>query len=275
MSKLARTFQKIFAQNSSKIGQFGSKAAGTKVITTDLTTIQALSAFQGGWENAIDSGQKLPTLQEMNGLFYLITSQLAYIFQEGMSEYNSSTTYYTNSIVKQAGSTRLYKSLTDNNTGNLLTDNTNWSFLIDLNSIPTVPTGHIDYFAMSTAPNGYLKANGAAVSRTTYSSLFSVIGTTFGSGDGSTTFNLPDLRGYFIRDWADNGSIDSDRTFASMQNDALKETIITGYAWGAAGSVYTGTGFPTGSGTEYRQIILSGESETRPKNIALLACIKY
>jgi microcystin-dependent protein len=57
------------------------------------------------------------------------------------------------------------------------------------------PSGTIVAFAGSTAPNGYLIADGSAVSRTTYATLFAVIGTTYGTGDGSTTFNLPDLRG--------------------------------------------------------------------------------
>lgn len=57
------------------------------------------------------------------------------------------------------------------------------------------PTGSVISFAGSTAPNGYLLCQGQAVSRTTYAALFAVIGGTYGVGDGSTTFNLPDLRG--------------------------------------------------------------------------------
>lgn len=67
-----------------------------------------------------------------------------------------------------------------------------------LNSImiiqANVPTGAIMPFAGASAPSGYLLCNGAAVSRTAYAALFSVIGTSYGSGDGSTTFNVPDLR---------------------------------------------------------------------------------
>lgn len=58
-----------------------------------------------------------------------------------------------------------------------------------------VPTGVVNDFAGSTAPSGWLLCFGQAVSRTSYLDLFSVIGTTYGVGDGSTTFNLPDLRG--------------------------------------------------------------------------------
>ena len=55
------------------------------------------------------------------------------------------------------------------------------------------------WWTQTTAPDGWLICDGSQVSRTTYSDLFSVIGTTFGSGDGSTTFTLPDLRAAFVR----------------------------------------------------------------------------
>ena len=58
-----------------------------------------------------------------------------------------------------------------------------------------IPSGTISMYGGSAAPAGWLLCNGAAVSRTTYASLFSVVSTNFGTGDGSTTFNLPDLRG--------------------------------------------------------------------------------
>lgn len=60
------------------------------------------------------------------------------------------------------------------------------------------PTGSITHFAGSTVPDGWLECDGSAISRTTFSDLFNEIGTTWGVGDGSTTFNLPDLRGRFI-----------------------------------------------------------------------------
>ena len=57
------------------------------------------------------------------------------------------------------------------------------------------PVGSISLFAGTTAPSGWLICDGSAVSRTTYANLFSVIGTTYGTGDGSTTFNIPNLKG--------------------------------------------------------------------------------
>lgn len=59
----------------------------------------------------------------------------------------------------------------------------------------STPAGAVLSFAMNTAPTGWLECDGAAIARTTYATLFAAIGTTFGEGDGSTTFNIPDLRG--------------------------------------------------------------------------------
>jgi len=64
-----------------------------------------------------------------------------------------------------------------------------------------IPTGCVMAFAMETAPTGWLECDGAAVSRTTYADLFAAIGEQWGEGDNSTTFNLPDLRGAFLRGW--------------------------------------------------------------------------
>jgi phage-related tail fiber protein len=139
-----------------------------------------------------------------------------------------------------------------------------------------IPTGQVIYVATSSAPTGYLKANGAAVSRSTYATLFAAIGTTFGVGDGSTTFNVPDLRGEFIRGWDDSRGVDSSRVFGSAQADEFKShshtftnynnTEKTGSGGSIAVAFYTAGTYSTAS---------TGGTETRPRNIALLACIKF
>jgi len=75
--------------------------------------------------------------------------------------------------------------------------------------ISSPPPGAVIAFARPTltAPSGWLVADGSAVSRTTYAALFAIVSTTFGNGDGSTTFNLPDLRGYFIRGVGENTDV--------------------------------------------------------------------
>ena len=79
-----------------------------------------------------------------------------------------------------------------------------------------VPVGTILAHAANTPPSGFLECNGSNISRSTYATLFSTISTTFGVGDGSSTFALPDLRGQFIRGWANNGSTDASRVFGSI-----------------------------------------------------------
>jgi hypothetical protein len=137
--------------------------------------------------------------------------------------------------------------------------------------------GEVKYFAMTTAPSGFLKANGAAISRTTYSELFTAIGTTFGVGDGSTTFNLPDLRGEFIRGWDDSRGVDSGRGFGSFQGDAFASHTHT-FPLGWLDGPYPLS--PAGylGGISYNATwttSASGGTETRPRNIALLACIAF
>jgi microcystin-dependent protein len=80
-------------------------------------------------------------------------------------------------------------------------DGTSWNSLITVDDIPevppAVPTGTVSMFGGSSAPTGYLMCDGSAVSRTTYSDLYTLLGDTYGSGDGSTTFNVPNISGKF------------------------------------------------------------------------------
>lgn len=140
-----------------------------------------------------------------------------------------------------------------------------------------VPAGSVFYFAAASAPTGYLKCDGSAVSRTTYATLFAITGTAFGTGDGSTTFNLPDLRGEFIRGLDDGRGVDVGRTLGSAQADDFKSHTHPGNYPGtqvsATGAFEEGRGSPdwtlsTATGA-------TGGTETRPRNVALLACIKY
>ncbi len=171
-----------------------------------------------------------------------------------------------------------------------------------------VPVGTILAHAANTPPSGFLECNGSNISRSTYATLFSTISTTFGVGDGSSTFALPDLRGQFIRGWANTGSTDASRVFGSTQTDQNKNhthttdsTTLTGgirkisEGFGAGGSatgVFTktadGNNTITGSsstspvggvdfdGTHTHTISSSGGgTEARPTNLALMYIIKF
>jgi microcystin-dependent protein len=83
-----------------------------------------------------------------------------------------------------------------------------------------LPAGAVQAFAMNAVPTGWLKCNGAAVSRTTYADLFDAIGTTYGTGNGTTTFTLPDLRGSFVRGLDESRGVDTARTLGTTQTGA-------------------------------------------------------
>jgi microcystin-dependent protein len=170
------------------------------------------------------------------------------------------------------------------------------------------PAGIISAFAGGTAPTGWLACNGAAVSRTTYATLFAAIGTTWGAGDGVNTFNLPDLRGMFLRGTGTNGTGSSSGTVgpavgtynadtylnhnhtatsSSSVSDPghthqyTNSTATPGPTW-AAGSGYTVQTPNTASSTTGITVSTSttvatsttGGTETRPRNYGILYIIK-
>lgn len=151
----------------------------------------------------------------------------------------------------------------------------------DISGGASVPTGAVFWFATASAPTGYLECNGVAVSRTTFAALFALIGTTFGVGNGTTTFNPPDLRGKFVRGYDDGSGVDTGRTFGSSQTDAMQ-----GHVHASGQIVVGGATFNNGTGTLLSQNntgVPIGDgvngtprtaSETRPINVALLPCIK-
>lgn len=148
-------------------------------------------------------------------------------------------------------------------------------------------------------PDGYLELAGQAISRTTYSALFALFGATYGAGDGSTTFNLPDLRGEFVRGWDHGRGVDSERTLGSTQSDAIQN--ITGslkadvvdhgntqfidalQADGAferiegnksySGDNVGGSGQAWGASFDASRVVRTA-NETRSRNIALMYIIK-
>ena len=162
-----------------------------------------------------------------------------------------------------------------------------------LTGINGVPVGTEVLWATATAPTGWLEENGAAISRTTYADLYAVIGTTYGVGDGSSTFNLPDARGEFIRGWAHGSANDADRAsrtnrgdgttgdnVGTKQGDGIKDhNHETGTHTSAnTGSVNyierqhwaTGTGGFGGGGMR-----TTPTSDTRPRNVNRMILIKY
>jgi microcystin-dependent protein len=172
-----------------------------------------------------------------------------------------------------------------------------------LNSIVSaslVPTGAVFHFAASTAPTGYLKANGDTIPNGTgtvqgitanFSALYAIIGSTYGAAG-----QLPDLRGEFLRGWDDSRGVDSGRTFGSTQAQQTAKHKHAGFGenipgfWpfgqtnsnGKPGSGGRGDQdnfyFYTNDGSDVDNAMNAAGvigNETRPRNRALLACIKY
>lgn len=152
-----------------------------------------------------------------------------------------------------------------------------WSSIKNKPNNFDVQAGTVAWFAAGSSPTGWIKANGAALSRSTYATLFAAIGTTYGAGDGSTTFNVPDLRGEFMRSLDDGRGVDSGRGIGTFQADDLKSHVHS-----VPGNTSNGSGSPNRilSNTNSTPNVTNdtnatGGVETRPRNIALLACIKY
>lgn len=160
-----------------------------------------------------------------------------------------------------------------------------------VSKLELTPSGMVAAFARNTAPNAnWLICDGRAVSRTTYANLFAAIGTTWGKGNGSTTFNLPDLRGVFLRGLDSGRGLDGNRVFSSYQDDAIRNIVGTfegnaddGDQW-KTGAIYLkskiSSGIANGSGDTYSGVIgfdasrvVPTASENRPKNVAVIYCI--
>lgn len=122
----------------------------------------------------------------------------------------------------------------------LLRQNDNQSY-VDMGT----PTGTIVLYGGATAPTGWVLCNGSAISRTTYSALFGAIGTTFGVGDGSTTFNVPDCRGIFIRGAGTSGKLSDANsnafagTLGTYQNDKMQGHYHAAVFDNGGGSTYS------------------------------------
>lgn len=142
-----------------------------------------------------------------------------------------------------------------------------------------LPAGAVQAFAMNASPTGWLACNGSEISRTTYADLFTAISTNYGAGDGSTTFNIPDLRGYFLRGAGTNSDGTAAGAFGTRVADLLKDHQHVYLLPGSTNSGYTGgNAINAGAnGTTNTSTVNGGlgGAETRPKNIAMLYCIKF
>ncbi|MEO1951397.1 phage tail protein [Thioclava sp.] len=165
-----------------------------------------------------------------------------------------------------------------------------------------VPPGAVMDFAMEAAPSGWIECDGRELDRTTYTGLFAAIGTVWGDGNGVDTFNVPDLRGEFRRSWDHGRGIDAGRGFATHQGDRMQNhfhgtgvfnassnddwygilrkwagSMVMRWVAGESGSNRTATKTVAADDAKATgttdQVTVAG-TETRPRNVAVLTCIK-
>jgi microcystin-dependent protein len=129
-----------------------------------------------------------------------------------------------------------------------------------------MPTGTVLPFAGVNAPTGYLFCDGDAISRTTYSSLFDVIETTYGVGDNSTTFNIPDLRGRVIAGQDDMGGVSADR-LTGLSGGVNGDNL--GATGGAETHTLTASQLPQHTHTFSGTVSLDGDSAGAPTEIVM------
>ncbi|MDG4718085.1 MULTISPECIES: phage tail protein [Thalassospira] len=151
-----------------------------------------------------------------------------------------------------------------------------------------VPIASIHAFASQIVPSGYLVCDGSEVSRIEYSDLFAAIGTVWGTGDGTSTFNLPDLRGEFVRGLDLERGVDAGRVLGTSQGDefsahdhknGIAEDALNLFVYGGSTEDLPGAATSTtdaeGHAIAYQGLTSSeGGSETRPRNIAVVFAIK-
>jgi hypothetical protein len=213
---------------------------------------------------------------------------------------NETTSIATTLYVKNKVTNILNNYYNETQIDELLTDlNTNLSNDIDdVDAKATealersgLPVGSVAYFAGNAIPSGWLNCNGAQISTTGYPNLFQAIGYTYG-GQGNF-FRLPDLRGEFLRGWDDGRGVDANRTFGSSQDSQVQKHKHVGpYAerysspFGSTNNIgYQGSGrtdndnylYHTNDGSDYDGVVNPAGvigNETRPRNVAMMACIK-
>ena len=222
-------------------------------------------------ERATSDAKYLQRTNNLSDLANLVTAR------NNLGVYGKAETYSKLETYSQAEVGNLFLSKADNLAS--LTDKAASRNSLDVYSKSEtdaiIPSGAVMAFAMAVAPAGWIPCDGRSLSRSAYPRLFSAIGTLYGSVD-SNSFNVPDLRGEFLRGWDAIGGtargIDVGRAFASFQADELRShahtfgisTRETESGWATMGSNFVG---------EY-STNLTGGNETRPRNRAVLFCIR-
>lgn len=164
MARLPRVKQKIFAGTAAanQITAFGTIKSGTPSYTTSAADIMNAN-FEAGWSSAIE-GDYAPYRQDRNAVDTATTQQLAYIFQEGVAEWDYNTTYYNGSVAKLIDGTtvKFYRSIADNNTSTL-NDTTKWALFLNISNTGVFSAPTIDNLTTTGTITTPITANRAVV----------------------------------------------------------------------------------------------------------------
>lgn len=212
-----------------------------------------------GWGSGIVSSQNFPPMEEVTGVLKTISYQACYLLQEGPQLYDINTEYSNTSIVKDivGNNLRFYISKQNGNIGHSLTD-TDWWQLATFTGSNPIGTPQFTMNPNAILPDNCIWLEGAEVSRTDYNNLFAIYGTTYGEGNGSTTFNLPDYRNRYIC------GIDTNLTFgyinAGLPDLQLKTTQAGAHShytqldsgWGSDPYQYVSLKWDNGDRIKYR-----------------------
>lgn len=205
MARINRATQKIFGSNanSTAITQFGTAKNENPTYITDgnVENIQANPSFLTGWVNSLEQ-DLAPFMQDSNALWYMITSQVAYILKNGIAEYDAETSYDLGDLAKviqQNGTVVVYKSLQNDNIGHAINEESYWAMYSADDNLakyeiglpqPTLTNNKLENEVWLDGTEG---TNGI-VNISDYPKLFALWGNKYG-GNGTTTFGLPNFRG--------------------------------------------------------------------------------
>lgn len=275
--------QPIAAQATSEnINTIPNAATGTNLASFQegfpaLTRYPVIENPQEGQVSGIP-----PEQQDFNGLFFSVSSHTFFIQNGGSYTFNQNVSdaiggYPMGAILwytPSNGTPYQVQSLIGNNSYNFVLNPSYINNVYWKRIYTDIPVGTISIWSTSTPPTGYLLCDGSAISRTTYSNLFSVIGTTYGSGDGNTTFNLPNFQGRYPLGSNSAGVYIAESlpipTHYHTFNTGNGETIAEAPDLGTP----TGGTFNTNSATGFSAPYSSG-AKVRPDSLTILYCIKY
>ena len=276
--------------------------ADTSTLPDDAAATAGIASLQKLFQliNAtpLEAGGIAPDREDVNALFKYLGDQIFYTQNGGIPSYNAAYDYIPGRVVLYDNN--LYKCIQVNGVSStVVAPGSDTAYWRQLDNIDPIPCGSYIQHAGDNAPSGFLVCNGSAISRTTYAKLFSVIGTKYGDGDGSTTFNLPNLIGRFLEggiasgtvfeaglpnitgslagvegspgkayDWGFRPNTSSDNAINVIQNMSLYNTY-------GAGGYNVLSGREAGFNASRSSPIYGKSSTVQPNAVTCLICIKY